>query len=244
MPIVPLQERLAVPELMDAPDLEGDAHLQALAGLARLNRAARAAVAIARPILALARRERLSRLTLLDVACGGGDVPVAVAEILQDVGFKPELTLTDRSDTALAAAQEYAARAGIPARCVRGEAPHGLPAGKFDVVTNSLFLHHLEATAAAETLIAMKARARRLVVVSDLRRSALGWLIAWSACRLLSRSKIVHFDGPVSVRAAWSLAELRGFAARGGMERASIDRSWPWRMLLTWETPMGERCDE
>ena len=60
--------------------------------------------------------------------------------------------------------------------------------------------------------------ARRQVVISDLRRSRSGFVIAWIGTRLLSRSPVVHYDGPVSVRAAWTIRELAGFAARGSDE--------------------------
>ena len=81
-------------------------------------------------------------------------------------------------------------------------------------------------------------RAARLLVVSDLRRSAAGYAVAWTTCRLLSRSPVVHFDGPVSVLAAWTPKELAALARDAGLAadgRLSLRHCWPWRMLLTWE---------
>ena len=63
----------------------------------------------------------------------------------------------------------------------------------------------------------MRTISRRMVVISDLRRCRLGWLTAWAGSRILSRSGIVHHDAPVSVRAAWTVQELCGFAARAQM---------------------------
>ena len=78
------------------------------------------------------------------------------------------------------------------------------------------------------------------VVISDLRHSAFGYFLAWVMCRLLSRSPIVHHDGPVSVRAAWTLEELRTMAAEAGLVRAQVRSCWPWRMLLVWQNREGE----
>src|SRR4051812_9757885 len=75
-------ERNLIPELMDAPDVEKSAHVKALAGIRRLNWAARVPQVMAKPI----RRELASRsvqqATMLDVACGSGDVPLTIARLV------------------------------------------------------------------------------------------------------------------------------------------------------------------
>jgi len=58
-------------------------------------------------------------------------------------------------------------------------------------------------------------------------------------CRLLSRSPIVHFDGPVSVQGAFRMDEALDLAARAGLDGATIRRSWPERFLLSWHRPVG-----
>jgi 2-polyprenyl-3-methyl-5-hydroxy-6-metoxy-1,4-benzoquinol methylase len=234
-----IQQRQMTPELMDEPGIDAKVHGAALAGLRRLNLAAGVKRAMARPILAMARREGLRRLSVLDVACGGGDVPVGVGEIARRHGVTLEMTLTDRSVTALEAAENNAHAAGIAVRTVQGAAPDNLPAGTFDVVTCSLFLHHLQGEMVSATLRAMAARARWMVVVSDLRRSMAGWLLAWGACRVLSRSAMVRHDGPASVRAAWTMAELRLLAEEAGMGGVRVRRCWPQRMMLVW-SPGGK----
>ena len=88
------------PEMMDEPGLDAAAHEKALAGLRRLNAAARAATGLARPIWEIARKRKLAAVSILDVACGGGDVPAAVAAALRSADVKAELTLTDRSQKA------------------------------------------------------------------------------------------------------------------------------------------------
>ena len=58
----------------------------------------------------------------------------------------------------------------------------------------------------------LAAATRHLLLLTDLRRTHLGLAIAWIGCRVLSPSSIVRFDGPVSVRAAWTPAELAAMA--------------------------------
>jgi len=71
-------------------------------------------------------------------------------------------------------------------------------------------------------------------VVDDLIRSRLGYALAWSGTRLLSRSWVVHTDGPLSVRAAFTPAELRRLAAEAGLTTAELVPFWPERQRLIW----------
>jgi hypothetical protein len=65
-------------------------------------------------------------------------------------------------------------------------------------------------------------------------RCRAGWLAAWAGTRLLTRSPVVHFDGPQSVRAAWTESELRQLARDAGLaeDQTCLERAWPFRMTL------------
>jgi hypothetical protein len=104
----------------------------------------------------------------------------------------------------------------------------------YDVVTCSLFLHHLDDAEAIELLRRMAAAARRLVLVNDLVRSRTGLTLAYVATRLLTLSPVVHVDGPLSVRAAYTPPEALELARQAGMQGATIQRKWPFRFLLGW----------
>lgn len=223
-------------ERMDAPDIEPHRHLEALAGLRRINRVSRAAAFMAGPVVAYARRRGLRKLRLLDVACGGGDVPIAMARIASRAGLQIEMTLSDISPLALEFAQTQARTAGLAVVTRRLEAVAGPFGGSYDVVTSSLFLHHLQRADAVRVLEQMRsAVGEGLLVVSDLRRATLALAAAHVGCRLLSRSAVVHYDGPASVRAGWTVPELARLASDAGLTGARLSKRWPWRILLTWE---------
>ena len=84
-----------------------------LEGLRRINEASKAAAQMAGPIVDHARRNNLARLSMLDIACGGGDVPVGIASLARQAGIEVDLTLLDRSATALALAAAAAERRRI-----------------------------------------------------------------------------------------------------------------------------------
>jgi hypothetical protein len=116
---------------------------------------------------------------------------------------------------------------------VRDAVRDPLPAD-FDVVTCSLFLHHLGDDGAATLLAAMGRAAGRLVLVNDLARGPLNLALVWLATRVLTRSPVVRVDGSLSVRAAFTPAEALSLAARAGLTGATVERRWPCRFLLSW----------
>lgn len=143
------------------------------------------------------------------------------------------LTLVDRSPIALEHASNSAMHLNIPCTTLQADALTGaLPPA--DIVTNSLFLHHLDPPQVITVLRRLAAAARYLLLISDLRRSRFHLAVAWLSCRIFSRSPIVHHDGPVSVHAAFTRSELLKLATQAGLPHATVKRVWPFRMLLTY----------
>jgi 2-polyprenyl-3-methyl-5-hydroxy-6-metoxy-1,4-benzoquinol methylase len=220
---------------MDRPDLPAGPHNQALNGLARLNRWSGSDRILWRPIRWLTAEITRRPLRLLDVACGAGDVLVGVAGRARRAGIELELHGIDISPTALNHARRRFAATGIQVSLSQHDAvSEPLPSG-FDVVTASLFLHHLNDEQAVEVLRRCSVASQRLVLINDLRRSLNGWLLAATACHLLCRSPVVHADGPRSVERAFTPSEALQIAHRAGMANAAVSRRWPFRFLLSWD---------
>ncbi len=225
-----LRARARIPELMDDPALDPVEHRRALAGLARLNRFSNSAGVLWPPILKLA-RELNRPLRVLDVATGSGDVPRELLRRATRAGVALDVAACDLSPTAIAEAN----REPGPVRFFGHDALHAaLPTG-FDVVTCSLFLHHLGEDEAIALLANMENAASRLLLVNDLARSRFSFCAVWAACRLLSRSPVVRFDGPASVRSAFTPKEATALAARAGLHGAQVKGRFPCRYLLSWE---------
>jgi SAM-dependent methyltransferase len=235
-----LAARECRPELMDAPDLDPVAHDGALDGLARLNRWAGSARILAGPIarlLAQGAARGAAPLTLLDVACGAGDVPLALHATARRRGWALTIRGCDRSPVAVGHAASAAARAGADLRFFVADALAGPPLPAADIVTCSLFLHHLPDAGAEALLARLAGCARRLLLVADLRRNRAGLALAATAARLASRSRVVHADAPASVRAAFTPDEAAALARRAGLHGASVRRVFPQRWLLSWSRP-------
>jgi hypothetical protein len=102
------------------------------------------------------------------------------------------------------------------------------------VIMSSLFCHHLSDEEVVMLLGKMAKATRHLLLINDLRRCRAGWFLAHTASRLLTRSRVVHTDGPRSVRAAFRLDEMRELSRRAGLETAKVTRCWPCRFLCEW----------
>ena len=129
------------------------------------------------------------------------------------------------------------AGAGLPVRFVLHDVLNDPLPDDRDVLTSSLFLHHLDEDAAVGLLRRMGEAARKAVLINDLSRSTAGLLLAHVATRLLTLSPVVHVDGPRSVEGAFRPEEALRLAERAGLRCATVARRWPFRYLLAWRRP-------
>ena len=99
-------------ELMDDPSLDSTIHRRALAGLRRINWWSRTDNAIWKEILTLSTRNSTARpLSILDIAAGGGDLAIRLAELAERDSVPVRIDGCDISPTALSYATNQAATA-------------------------------------------------------------------------------------------------------------------------------------
>jgi 2-polyprenyl-3-methyl-5-hydroxy-6-metoxy-1,4-benzoquinol methylase len=231
-----LETRVLRPELMDDPALDASEHRRALRALSRLNRVSRAGAILWSRVRELAAAPGHPPVRLLDIATGSGDVPVELACRARREGIPISVSGVDISPCAIEEARARAARERVDADFRVLDALHGPLPGGFDIVTCSLFTHHLPREAAVALLYAMRCAAKRLVLVSDLRRARGSYALAWIGGHLAG-SRIARVDALLSVRAAWTMDEFAAIAAEAGLEGATIEGRWPARFLLAWKRP-------
>ena len=231
--------RHLVPEWMDQPGLEINTHRTALNAMARINSLAFTHRTYWKTIHAMAKRQSPVRLRVLDVACGGGDVATRLALLAQHAELPVTVDGCDISPTAMSHAQELADSMRAPCRFFQFDVLRDKWPTDYDVITTSLFLHHLSNFDAVEVLARMAAATRQAVLVNDLIRSRAGYFLARFGAPLLTRSPIVHFDAPRSVAGAFTSKELIGLAHKAGMLGATISRCWMSRMLLEMEQELS-----
>jgi 2-polyprenyl-3-methyl-5-hydroxy-6-metoxy-1,4-benzoquinol methylase len=236
-----LRQRNLQPEIMDGPGLDAEAHHQALHGIARVNWISSSAGILWRPIRDLCRERQKAGDTrpvrILDVATGGGDVPVGVWHRGQRHRFRLEVAGCDFSPLAIEHAKHTAQRAGADISFFQLDVlTEPIPTG-YDVITCSLFLHHLNEEQALQVLGKMREAAGALILVNDLARGWRGWLAAYFGSRILTRSHVVHVDAPLSVEGAFTPEEALAIAQKAGWNGATVRQRFPFRFLLSWRRP-------
>ncbi len=229
---------------MDAPELDAAKHKQALDGLRRINYWSDSSVKIAK---AASQLNSLSGplgptkpIRLLDLGCGGGDVTSGVFNYFCKSGQAVQIEGWDMSSTAVELASKRHARLNPGSNSIEFRVQNVFDIAdretKFDIVFCSLFMHHFNDGQVVTLLQQMRGLSTVGVIVDDLLRTRLGHLLAVFGCHVLSRSPIVHFDGPQSVRAAYRIEEFDQLANEAGLSDASFRCHWPQRFLMAWSS--------
>ena len=222
------------PEIMDQPGLNSEDHDRALKGLKRINRISRCIPGLFRHFEALAGDNSSTQLNVLELACGGGDTAIELAAIARRRKLNLSIKACDFNPEAVRIARRNVASSKSSVEVFVANALEPSEFEQFDVVYCTLFVHHLDPPDVVRLLKAMSSKARHLVIVDDLIRSRLGYLLAWIGTRLLSGSRVVHHDGPLSVKAAFTPTEILDLASQAGLSNCVMERTWPERYRLSW----------
>ncbi len=233
MKLLDVRHRSLEPELMDHPGINWDKHRRALEGLERINSFSSASGPIWQTILENA--DRKNKFKILDIATGAGDLPLMLAGKAEQQGFHFEIDGCDKSTQAIQYTRQKAEANGIKINFFELDVKkERIPSG-YDILISALFLHHLNEDETIEFIRNLKSANPKMIILNDLSRSRLGFFLAYIGTRLLSRSEVIHYDGPQSVKAAYTVSEISELARRAGLNHYRIKNLWPARFLLTWK---------
>lgn len=235
-----LSVRATGSELMDEPELDPEDLESALRDLQGVNRWLGGWRVLRRCMGALLAKMPPGHYRVLDVGTGSADLPLRLAPWARRRGKHFEIVATDVHPQTVELA-----------RVNTGEAPDvkveyadalALPYqnGEFDFALCSTTLHHFEEPDAVQALREMNRVARHGVVINDLRRSSL----ALVGARLLAAtawrgSRFTRHDGPLSVRRAFTAAELRRLARAARLPNARVRTHLPFRLSLVVDCTAG-----
>lgn len=233
-----LDSRIDAPELMDTVPASYPTMRRALAFLALTNRWFGGSRLVVRHLERWAPRweEPDQPISVLDVGTGLADIPMALVRWARSHGKRLTVTGLDLVASVADLARERV-RHYPEITIVRGDlfSLAATPA-RYDYVTASLFLHHIDQPRTVAALAALGGLARRGLIVSDLKRTRASWLAVATAGFVLGNA-IVRHDAPLSVRRAFRTAELAALARRAGLDYLTA-RAEPWfRVSLAGEKP-------
>jgi len=220
----PRRFNLNCPELMDRPGISHTLLREELQILETVNRRWGAQELVLECVQRFLDSPRTTSLTILDLGTGAADIPRAIVAWARQRKLPVTITAVDGNSGVLEIARE-ACRDWPEIRLEQHDL-RALPyaADSFDLVLCSLALHHFDSADAVVILRRINELARRGYVVNDLRRN---WTAIWTTellVRTVIKSHIVSNDAVQSVRAAFTVRELRAMAQRAGLSNFRIHR--------------------
>lgn len=220
--------RIVTEEILDSPDCPPQEVEASLRDLTRINRWFGGVATTRSLIERVAAATGKRHFSLLEVAAGYGEVPRVAAQQLTRRGITLDVTLLDLKASHL-----------LPGnRSVVADAK-ALPFsdGAFDLVSSSLFAHHLE-PAELKVFVEEALRvSRRAVLINDLIRHRLHLALVYAGWPLM-RSHVSRVDGVASVRKAYVPEEMQAMLANGvgSSAKVEISRYYLFRMgVIAWK---------
>jgi 2-polyprenyl-3-methyl-5-hydroxy-6-metoxy-1,4-benzoquinol methylase len=232
-----LAARSTAAERMDTDCVDYDDYASCLADLARVNQV----TLTHRPLLAWLAREtaNLRAFSLLDVACGHGDLLRRVRRWSVQQHIDATLEGIDLNPWSL-----RAARAATPEDAAitwrHGDVFVFQPTQRYDFIVSSQFTHHLTDSDIVRFIAWMEQYAARGWFIADLRRHWLPYYGFGALALVAGWHRFVRYDGRVSIARSFVPEDWRRIVQAAGLDDASsvqITREIPFRLCVS------RRCD-
>ena len=209
-------------------------------------------------IQSIARKTGKSEFSVLEAAAGDGSLMQAVRASLEPHGIRLKVTLLDRAPSHLPTFPHSNGNKNLSSRAKSddllressdaNESATGsgtvvadalnlpFPDSAFDLVSSSLFVHHLSPEQATTFARESLRVCRHAVLVNDLIRASLHLALVYAGTPLY-RSRITRHDAPASVRQAYTIEEMSQFFEQAGASSVEIQRRYLYRMgVIAWKT--------
>jgi ubiquinone/menaquinone biosynthesis C-methylase UbiE len=222
-------QRVDAPEILDSDACSAREAQAVLRVLGRVNRWFGGVATTLKMVERAAQASGVKRLSVLEVAAGSGEVPEVVQQRLARRGITLDVTLLDRQRSHLRGENHS----------VVGDAlalPFG--DGAFDLVSCSLFAHHLNAHQLAQFVQEGLRVSRRALLINDLIRHPLHLALVYASFPIM-RKRVAWLDGLTSVRRAYVPEEIRNMLASAlspSAAQVEISRNYLFRMgVIVWK---------
>jgi len=222
-------QRVNAKEILDSDDCPPAEVAASLRDLSRINRWFGGVATTRKLIERVASVTGKKHFTILEVAAGFGEVPKVAAQQLARKGITLDITLLDRVPSHLLPGKHsvVADALALP-----------FPDSAFELISCSLFAHHLQPAELARFAGEALRVSGCAVLINDLIRHPLHLALVYAGFPLM-RSYVSRVDGVASVRRAYVPDEMRRILASGAgpAQRIEVSRHYLFRMgVIVWKT--------
>lgn len=226
-------QRVNTPEILDSKDCPPREVAASLRDMSRINRWFGGVSTTRKLIERVASSTGQRHFTLLEAAAGFGDVPRIAARQLARKGITLQVTHLDRAQSHLLSSTRLTGERSVVADAL------ALPFAdnSFDLVSCSLFAHHLDPAELARFGVEALRVSRHAVLINDLVRDPRHLALVYAGFPLM-RSYVSRNDGVASVKRAYLPSEMREILASsmGASTRIEISRRFLFRMgVILWK---------
>lgn len=192
-------ERVSRPEILDTDECPASETAKSLRDLCRINRWFGGVSTTRNLFERVCAATGKKHLSVLEVAAGFGEVPKNAAQQLARKGIQLEITMLDRLSSHLLPGNHsvVADALALP-----------FPDSSYDIVSCSLFCHHLEPPDLQRFAGESLRVSRYALLINDLIRHPLHLALVYAGFPLM-RSHVSRVDGVASVRRAYEPEEMR-----------------------------------
>lgn len=220
-------------EIMDDFNLHGPELEKALTGIARINQLLggnKLTVNAVDEIVSAKGKDK--RIKILDLGCGNGDMLRALSKLAERKGYNFWLTGIDANAFTVQNAKNLSVDyPEISYACTDLLDPNFVPE-ECDIILFTLTLHHFTDEQILVLLKKSAQHARLAIVVNDLERSRISYILFSIISKVFRLSKMNDTDGKLSILRGFKRKELKALARKMNFKSYSIQ--WKWAFRYQW----------
>jgi len=227
------QYRSEASEIMDDFAMEGEILRDALDKIARINQLLGGNQLTLRGVQNLiATIPKTTKISILDVGCGNGDMLRTLANYGLKQNLNIELIGIDANNFTINHAQKLSENySNIRYKCedIFSQAFEEL---KYDIVLCTLTLHHFKDDEILRLMTVFNANSKVGIVINDLHRSVLAYRLFQGLCFVFQLNTMSREDGLVSILRGFKKGELIHFSEKLNLTNYKIQ--WKWAFRYQW----------
>jgi ubiquinone/menaquinone biosynthesis C-methylase UbiE len=231
-------QRVDAEEILDSGGCSLRDTRGALVVLGRINRWFGGVATTQKMVERVAQATGAKNFSLLEVAAGLGEVPEQVCSQVARRGIALDITLLDRAHSHLPVRNHgNRDRAAKNPSIVADALALPFGDGAFDLVSCSLFAHHLNTQSLAQFMREGLRVSRRALLINDLIRHPVHLALVYASFPIM-RSRVAWLDGLTSVRRAYVPEEIRSVLASACSSHVRVELScnYLYRMgMIVWK---------
>lgn len=171
-------------------------------------------------------------LSVVDLGCGSGEMLRMIARLADKQNRKVKLIGIDANPHIIQYAVDYSKEfenvffkaIGIFSEEFRKE--------KFDIVIATLFFHHFSNEQLIQFFSQLTKQTNQAIIVNDIHRHTLAFYSIKWLTYLFSKSSMVKYDAPLSVRRAFKRKDLKSILEKAGINNYQLKWKWAFRWQL------------